>query len=81
MIFLKYFRKCFYAFMRVLIMPWFATFGHYRWQVYKPRSRTYIVLTNHNTNYDFFLTGLSFRRHMYYVASESILRKGLQASL
>lgn len=81
MFFLKYFRKCFYAFMRVLIMPWFATFGHYRWQVYKPRSRTYIVLTNHNTNYDFFLTGLSFRRHMYYVASESILRKGFAGRL
>lgn len=81
MIILKYFHKCFYTFMRILIMPWFATFGHYRWKVYKPQSHTYIVMTNHNTNYDFFLTGLSFRRHMYYVASEAILRKGFAGKI
>lgn len=71
------FRHGFYRFMRALITPYFATFGRYSWKRYKPKSKNYLVLTNHNTNYDFFLIGLSFRRHMYYVASEHILRLGL----
>ena len=70
------FHKCFYAFCRAVITPYFYLFKHYRWKVYKPASRNYLVLTNHNTNYDFFLFGLSFRKHMYYVASEAILRAG-----
>ena len=75
------FHRAFYALMRILVAPYFATLGRYRWRVYRPKSSRYIVLTNHNTNYDFFLTGLSFRAHMYYVASEAILRHGLGGRL
>ena len=36
----------------------------------------YIVLSNHVTDYDPILVGLSFQRQMYYVASEHITRWG-----
>ena len=68
--------KVFYAFMRVLIAPYFAIFGHYRWKRYRPKSKNYLVLTNHNTNYDFFLAGLCLPHQMYFVAMESIFRLG-----
>ena len=35
-----------------------------------------LVLTNHNTNWDFLYFGASFSKHMYYVASEHIFRTG-----
>ena len=59
-----------------MITPYFYFVKNYRWKVYTPKSKNYLVLTNHNTNYDFFLFGMSFRKHMYYVASEAILRAG-----
>lgn len=34
----------------------------------------YIVVANHNTDFDAILLGLSFPKHMYYVASEHIFR-------
>lgn len=78
---MKTFHKIFYSFMRFCITPYFAVFGRYRWHVYKPKSKNYIVLTNHNTNYDFFLTGLSLPRHMYFVATEAIMRLGWVSSV
>ena len=41
----------------------------------------YIVLSNHLTNWDPILIGLSFRKFMYYVASDHILRMGLISKL
>lgn len=41
----------------------------------------YLVLSNHNTDLDPVLVGASFPRHMYYVSSEHVLRRGLGAWL
>ena len=41
----------------------------------------YIVVANHLTNWDPLLIGLSFKKPMYYVASDHILRKGLISRL
>ncbi|MCL2264477.1 MAG: 1-acyl-sn-glycerol-3-phosphate acyltransferase [Treponema sp.] len=41
----------------------------------------YIVVANHLTNWDPLLAGLSFRKPMYYVASDHILRKGFISKL
>lgn len=51
----------------------FFRFG-YRYQVAKELPETYIVLSNHNTDYDPLLVGMSFPRQMYFVASEHIAR-------
>ncbi len=46
----------------------------YRFTIAKNLPETYIVLANHNTDYDPMLVGVSFPRQMYFVASEHILR-------
>lgn len=74
------FHRGFYAFMRTVIKPYFRLTG-YRWERYDPKSENYLVLTNHNTNWDFFLFGLVLKKHMYFVASEHIFRKGFTSKL
>ncbi len=74
------FHQVFYSFMRAVIAPYFFLKG-YRWQNYSPKSKNYLVLTNHNTNWDFFLFGLCLRRQMYYVASEHIFRLGFTSKI
>lgn len=69
------FHKAFYHFVRFLVRPYFYC-TNYRWHSYKPKSKNYLVLTNHTTNWDFFLSGLSLPYQMYFVASEHILRMG-----
>ena len=60
--------------MRFIIRPYFYLTG-YRYNAYIPKSKNYLVLTNHNTNWDFFLAGLVIkRRHMYFVGSAHILQ-------
>lgn len=68
--------KAFYGSMRALIFPYFHTLGQYKCKVYEPKSETYLMLTNHNTNWDFFYFGVSLKKQMYFVASEHIFRQG-----
>ncbi|MBR4150979.1 MAG: 1-acyl-sn-glycerol-3-phosphate acyltransferase [Firmicutes bacterium] len=67
------FHKFFYALLRFFVVPYFALFGNYKRQFYRPKSKNYIVLTNHNTDWDFFLVGACLPHQMYFVASEHIL--------
>lgn len=41
----------------------------------------YIVIANHNTDFDMIFVGISFPRHMYFVASEHIFRTGWMRKL
>lgn len=41
----------------------------------------YLLLSNHNTDFDFFFTSISFPEHMYYVASEHVYQKGFLSKL
>ena len=41
----------------------------------------YMVLSNHTTDYDPLLVGVSFKPHMYFVASEHIMRWGFASRL
>ena len=75
------FHRFFFAFMRVLVRFWFGLTGHYRCPKYSPRSKPSLILTNHNTNWDFFYFGAPFRGHMYFVASEHIFRLGFVSRL
>lgn len=54
---------------------------NYSYEKVKPSGRPYIILANHNTDYDPFLVGLAFPDHMYYVASEHIFRWGFISRL
>jgi len=64
----------FYRLLRPLVRLFlFFNFG-YRCKVAKNLPENYIVLSNHNTDYDPLLVGASFPRQMYFVASEHISR-------
>lgn len=78
---MNWLHKGFFGFGFGLITPYFATIGNYKWKRYKPKSKQYIALSNHNTNYDFLLEGLVLRRHMYFVSSDHILRPGFLGTL
>ncbi|NLL96058.1 MAG: 1-acyl-sn-glycerol-3-phosphate acyltransferase [Clostridiaceae bacterium] len=54
---------------------------NYSYEKVKPSSRPYVILANHNTDYDPLLIGLAFPDHMYYVASEHIFRWGFVSKL
>lgn len=65
-----FFYRFFYPF--VVLFLWLK-FG-YRFRIAKNLPSPYIVLSNHNTDYDMLLVGVSFPKQMYFVASEHILR-------
>jgi 1-acyl-sn-glycerol-3-phosphate acyltransferase len=44
------------------------------------RKRQYLVLFNHQTAFDQFFVALSFRQHLYFIASEDIFSKGFLSS-
>lgn len=41
----------------------------------------YLLLSNHNTDFDFVFTSITFPDHMYYVASEHVYQKGFLSAL
>lgn len=65
-----FFYKFFYPFAVLFLR---IRFG-YRFKVAENLPDTYIVLSNHTTDYDPVLVAVSFKRYMYFVASEHITR-------
>ena len=64
----------FYTLLRPVVGAYlFLRFG-YRYKKAKNLPDTYIVLSNHVTDYDPLFVGVSFPKHMYFVASEHISR-------
>ena len=53
----------------------------YKWKKAENLPENYIVLSNHVTDYDPLLVGVSFPKQMYFVASEHITRWGLAYTL
>jgi len=54
---------------------------NYHYEKAKPSGRPYIILANHNTDYDPFLIGMAIPDHTYFVASEHIFRWGLVSKI
>ena len=77
---LSKFQKGFYNTARTLVIPLIKLTG-YSWEPYTPKSENYLVLTNHNTNWDFLYFAVVLKKQMYYVASEHIFRKGLTSKV
>jgi len=42
---------------------------------------SYLVLSNHNTDFDFLFVGTSFKKHMYFVISEHTMQHGFASKL
>ena len=68
--------KLFYKYGRKVLRPIFCKWFNYDCPVADPIDEPYIVLANHNMELDPALLGIAFPKHMYFVASEHILRKG-----
>ncbi len=64
----------FYGFFRPPVTVFLRLKFGYKYKIAKDLPDTYIVLSNHNTDYDPLLVGASFPRQMYFVGSEHITR-------
>lgn len=76
-----YWHRFIYRILKIIIEPFLKMKLNYSYEKAKPTSGPYIVLANHNTDYDPILVGLAFRGQMYYVASEHIFRWGFVSKL
>ena len=65
-----------YTIIRKIVSPVFKRLFNYHYPIVNPPSEPYIVLANHNLELDPALVAMAFPKHMYFVASEHILRKG-----
>ena len=68
--------------VRHTLGPLFRAFSRFKYGArIKPfkaeGKRQYLVLFNHQTGFDQFFVALSFRQHLYFLASEDIFSKGL----
>lgn len=66
--------KIFWAILRALVTVFLRIRFGYRFEVAKNLPENYIVLSNHNTDYDPLFVGASFPRQMYFVCSEHLSR-------
>lgn len=72
--------------MRNLAWPFLGTYVKHRYRVRPERfaaqgKRPYLILYNHQTPFDQFFVGLSFRGPVYYLATEDIFSNGFVSSL
>lgn len=70
---------------RAIVAPWLKWIYHFEGEPAAPRIKDitgpYLVLSNHNGNLDPGFLGMSFRRQMYFVASENVYRSGFASKL
>ena len=69
-----------------LIHTFFAPYVHWKYHVKTERfrqegKRPYLILMNHQTGFDQFFVGMSFRQPIYYVATEDIFSLGWVSDL
>ena len=65
----------------ILFHRLFARKFNFDYETIKAIQSPYIVISNHLTNWDPILIGISFGRNMYYVATDQIFRMGLKSKL
>jgi 1-acyl-sn-glycerol-3-phosphate acyltransferase len=65
----------------MLLRRFIARKFNFEYDSIKPEKPPYFVVSNHLTNWDPILLGLSFGRNLYYVATDQIFRMGLKSRL
>lgn len=70
-----------FAFFGALLRPWMRLLLCYRGEPIPDPGGPVFVLCNHNTDLDCILLGLSARRQIYFVATETVTRMGLLGKL
>lgn len=67
----------YYLFLKKVLKPILPRFLNYEFEEAPELSETYLVLCNHVTFFDPFLCAFSFKKHMYFLIGEHVLRLGL----
>jgi len=70
-----------YRVLWILSRRFIARKFNFKYKIIEKIQSPYIVISNHVTNADPILIGLSFGRCMYYVATDQLLRMGLKSKL
>ncbi len=65
-----------FGFVKFIAMQLLKRKVNYHFEKVVPQNHPYIVLANHNTDYDPLMVGVSFPKLLYYVASDFIFRWG-----
>jgi 1-acyl-sn-glycerol-3-phosphate acyltransferase len=61
---------------RIVLTPVMKAKFNFSFEKITPKSKPYILVANHVSNYDAILVGLSFKEVIYYVASDHLFRMG-----
>ena len=80
-VFLEQKHNFFYKLLLPVVKVFVKVKFGYKWEKAKNLPENYIVLSNHVTDYDPLLVGVSFPKQMYFVASEHITRWGFAYNL
>jgi len=70
-----------YQTLKALLGPILCRILGFQTKKYAPDCGPYLVVSNHNTDFDPIFVGCAFKQHMYFVASEHIFRWGWISSL
>jgi hypothetical protein len=73
--------KTIYAILRIPFTIYYKVFHNYHYKKYKPKNKPFLVLSNHNSDGDQFMVGMAIKGHMFFVASEHIVRHGFGGRL
>lgn len=73
--------KLFYRILKPLVKVFLKIKFGYKWEKARDLPENFIVLSNHVTDYDPLLVGVSFPDQMYFIASEHITRWGIAYKL
>ncbi|MCL1959897.1 MAG: 1-acyl-sn-glycerol-3-phosphate acyltransferase [Spirochaetes bacterium] len=65
----------------ILFRRFFARKFNFEYDAIRPEKSPFFVISNHLTNWDPILIGLSFGRNLYYVATDQIFRMGLKSRI
>lgn len=71
----------FFKFFRPIMACFFKHKFNYEWDDLSNIKGPYLLLSNHNTNYDPILVGIATGNQLYFVASEHIMQKGFVSRL
>ena len=66
------FQRGFYSVLRFLIGGIYCLINSFSYELYRPEHKTFLLLSNHNTDLDCFSNVIGTRSHMKFVAAERV---------
>ena len=70
-----------YRILWIFLHRFIARKFNFEYDAIRPEKKPFLVISNHITNWDPILVGLSFGRNLYYVATDQIFRMGLKSRI